>query len=43
MTLTILYRHYDRPYEAGVTILSVQEEVAVRVSQLETRGFVVDE
>jgi hypothetical protein len=42
MTLTILYRHRDRPDEAGMTMISAQERVAAMVDQLEKRGFVVD-
>jgi hypothetical protein len=42
MTLTILYRHRDRPEEAGVTMISAQEMVAAAVDRLEARGFVVD-
>ena len=41
MTLTILYRHRDRANEAGMTMISAQEEVAAQVNQLEKRGFVV--
>jgi hypothetical protein len=42
MTLTILYRHRDRPNEVGMTMISTQEGVAAMVDQLEERGFVVD-
>jgi hypothetical protein len=42
MTLTILYRHRDRPDEAGMIMISSQAEVTARVNQLEKRGFVVD-
>jgi hypothetical protein len=42
MTLTILYRHRDRPDEAGMTMILGQQEVAARVDQLERRGFIVD-
>ena len=42
MTLTILYRHRDRPEEAGMTMISAQEQVATTVDKLEKRGFVVD-
>jgi hypothetical protein len=42
MTLTILYRHRDRPGEAGMTMISAQEEVAAQVNQLERRGFIID-
>jgi len=42
MALTILYRHPDRPCEAGMTMISAQARVAEMVDQLEKRGFVVD-
>jgi len=42
MTLTILYRHRDRPHESGMTMISGQEKVAAAVGRLEKRGFVVD-
>jgi hypothetical protein len=42
MTLTILYRHRDRPEEAGMTMISAQEHVAAAVKNLEKRRFVVD-
>jgi DNA-binding MarR family transcriptional regulator len=42
MTLTILYRHRDRPDEVAMTMISTQEEVAAMVKQLEKRGFVVE-
>jgi DNA-binding MarR family transcriptional regulator len=42
MTLTILYRHHDRPDELAMTMISTQAEVAAMVDQLEKRGFVVD-
>jgi hypothetical protein len=42
VALTILYRHRDRPDEAGMIMISAHEEVGVRVDQLEKRGFVVD-
>jgi hypothetical protein len=42
MTLTILYRHRDRPDEAGMTMISPQAQVAAAVGKLEKRGFVVD-
>ena len=42
MSLTILYRHRDRPDEGGMTMILAQREVAARVEQLERRGFVVD-
>jgi DNA-binding MarR family transcriptional regulator len=42
MTLTILYRHHDRPDEVAMTMISTQEEVAAMVKQLEKRGFLVE-
>jgi hypothetical protein len=42
MALTILYRHRDRPYEAGMTMISAQEKVAAVVDKLEKCGFVID-
>ena len=42
MTLSILYRHRDRPDEAGMTMIAAQENVAAMVDQLERRGFVVE-
>jgi hypothetical protein len=42
MSLTILYRHRDRPEEAGMTMISTQERAAEVVDQLERRGFVVE-
>jgi hypothetical protein len=42
MTLTILYRHRDRPDEAGMIMISAQEKVAAAIGLLEKRGFVVD-
>jgi hypothetical protein len=42
MALTILYRHRDRPDEAGMTMISSNEQIAVIVGKLEKRGFVVD-
>jgi hypothetical protein len=42
MALTILYRHRDRPEEAGMTMISAQEKVTAAVDRLEKRGFVVD-
>jgi hypothetical protein len=42
VTLTILYRHRERPDEAGMTMISAQEKVAAMVDQLEKRGFVID-
>jgi hypothetical protein len=42
MALTILYRHSDRPAEAGMTMISAQAKVAAMAAELEKRGFVVD-
>ena len=42
MTLTILYRHRDRPEEAGMTMISAQEKAASAIEKLEKRGFVID-
>jgi hypothetical protein len=42
MALTILYRHPDRPYEAGMIMISAQAKVAEMVDHLEKRGFVVE-
>jgi hypothetical protein len=42
ITLTILYRHRDRPDDAAMTMISAQERVAAAVGTLEKRGFMVD-
>jgi hypothetical protein len=42
MSLTILYRHPDRPHEGGITMIAEQAKAAAMVDQLEDRGFVVD-
>ena len=42
MTLTILYRHPDRPGEGGMTMIAEQARAAAMVDELEKRGFVVD-
>ena len=43
MSLTILYRHRDRPEEAAMTMISGHGQVAATtLDQLEKRGFVVD-
>jgi len=42
MTLTILYRHGDRPDDAKMTMISSQENVETIVDELEQRGFVVE-
>jgi|HubBroStandDraft_6_1064221.scaffolds.fasta_scaffold244290_3 hypothetical protein len=42
MSLTILYRHPDRPEEACMTMIAGQTDAAAVVDQLEKRGFVVE-
>jgi hypothetical protein len=42
MSLTILYRHPDRPDEACMTMIAGQTDAAEIVDQLEKRGFVVE-
>ena len=42
MSLTILYRHRDRPDEDGMTMISARENVTATIDELERRGFVVD-
>jgi hypothetical protein len=43
MSLTILYRHPQRPDEAGVVVLPDQAKAAEMKDQLENRGFLVVE
>jgi hypothetical protein len=43
MSLTILYRHPQRPDEAGVVVLPDQAKAAEMKDQLENRGFLVIE
>jgi hypothetical protein len=42
MTLTILYRHPERPDEGGMVMIAEQAKAAAMVDQLEKRGFVVE-
>jgi hypothetical protein len=42
MSLTILYRHPDRPDEGGITMIAEEAKAAAMVDELERRGFVVD-
>jgi len=42
MSLTILYRDPQRPFERGMTMIAGQAKAAAMVDQLEKRGFVVD-
>ena len=42
MSLTILYRHRDRPDEDAMTMISAQENITATIDELERRGFVVD-
>ena len=39
MSLTILYRHPQRPDEAGMTLVADQAKAAAMQDQLERRGF----
>jgi hypothetical protein len=41
-SLTILYRHPDRPHAGGISMIAEQVKAAAMVTQLEDRGFVVD-
>jgi len=43
MSLTILYRHPQRPDEAGVVVVPDQAEAAEIKDRLENRGFLVIE
>jgi hypothetical protein len=39
--LTILYRHPQRPDEAGMTVVANQAKAAAMKDQLEHRGYLV--
>ena len=41
MSFTILYRHKQRPDEAGMTVVSDQSRAAQMKDQLEDRGFLI--
>jgi hypothetical protein len=43
MSLTILYRHPQRPGEAGVVLVPDRAKAAEMKNQLENRGFLVVE
>ena len=43
MSVTIHYRHPQRPDEAGVTVVSGRKEAAAIKDQLENRGYLVIE
>jgi uroporphyrinogen-III synthase len=43
MSLTILYRHPQRPDEAGVVVVRDRAKAAEMKDQLENRGFLVVE
>ena len=42
LSLTIVYRHPDRPHVGGITMIAEQAKAAAMVDQLEDRGCVVD-
>ena len=41
MNFTILYRHKQRPDEAGITLFPHQARAAEMKDQLENRGFLI--
>ena len=41
MSLTILYRHPQRPDEAGMTVVGDQAKATAMKDQLEHRGYLV--
>ena len=43
MSLTIMYRHPQRPDEAGVVVVPDRAKAAEMKDQLENRGFLVIE
>lgn len=43
MSLTIQYRHPQRPDEAGMTVVADQAKASEMKDQLERRGFLVIE
>ena len=43
MSFTILYRHPQRPDEAGMTVVADRAKAAAMKGELEDRGFVIVE
>jgi hypothetical protein len=42
VSVTILYRHPERPDEVGMTMIADQAQVEARVNRLEEQGFLIE-